>query len=122
MTGAEALAPDPALPGLDRPLPDRVRARVVALTADSLGRMPVDQVPASLTRVASFAPARRARLAATQIASVLASDDGFRAHVAADVRTQVPDLAAALDAGTPPSAADPVDPDLPAAEDDTDHL
>jgi predicted RNA-binding protein with PIN domain len=81
----------------------------VALTADSLGRMPADQVPASLARVAAFAPARRARLAATQIASVLATDDGFREHVAADVRAQVPDLAGALDAGTPPSAADPVD-------------
>ena len=109
MTGAEALEPDPAVPGLDRPLTDRVRARVVALTADSLGRMPADQVPASLARVAAFAPARRARLAATQIASVLAADDGFREHVAADVRAQVPDLAGALDAGTPPSAADPVD-------------
>ena len=40
VTGAEALEPDPAVPGLDRPLPDRVRARVVALTADSLGRLP----------------------------------------------------------------------------------
>jgi predicted RNA-binding protein with PIN domain len=109
VTGAEALEPDPAVPGLDRPLPDRVRARVVALTADSLGRMPADQVPASLARVASFAPARRARLAATQIASVLAADDGFRELVAADVRAQVPDLAGALDAGTAPSAADPVD-------------
>ena len=109
VTGAEALEPDPAVPGLDRPLPDRVRARVVALAADSLGRMPADQVPASLARVAAFAPARRARLAATQIASVLATDDGFREHVAADVRAQVPDLAGALDAGTPPSAADPVD-------------
>ncbi|QWZ10544.1 NYN domain-containing protein [Nocardioides panacis] len=71
--------------------------------------MPADQVPSSLTRVAAFAPARRARLAATQIASVLATDEGFREHVAADVRAQVPDLAGALDAGTPPSAADPVD-------------
>ena len=91
------------------PLPDRVRARVVGLAADALGRMAVDVVPASLVRVAAFAPQRRARLAASQIASVLAADDEFRDRVAADVRVQVPDLAQALDAGTAPSAADPVD-------------
>ena len=110
VTGAEALEPDPAVPGLDRPLPDRVRARVVALTADVAG--PAAGRPGAGLAGAgwpSFAPARRARLAATQIASVLAADDDFREHVAADVRAQVPDLAGALDAGTPPSAADPVD-------------
>ena len=71
--------------------------------------MAVEVVPPSLVRVATFAPQRRARLAASQIASVLAADDSFRDRVATDVRVRVPDLAQALDAGTAPSAADPVD-------------
>ena len=82
---------------------------MVGLAADALGRMAVEVVPPSLVRVATFAPQRRARLAASQIASVLAADDAFRDRVATDVRVQVPDLAQALDAGTAPSAADPVD-------------
>ena len=39
------------------PLPDPVRARVIALAAEGLGRMPVEILPTSLKRVASFAPA-----------------------------------------------------------------
>lgn len=90
------------------PLSGVVRARVVGLAADALGRMDTQQLPASLRRVASFAPARRARLAATQIAGVLAEDDGFRERVAVQVRAEVPDLVCALegDGGAP---VDPVD-------------
>ncbi len=112
MTEAEQIGPDPSTGGTGeppQPLPDRVRARVVALASDALGRMATDLVPVSLVRVASFAPARRARLAASQIASVLAADDDFREHVATDVRAQLPDLTRALDARAAPSAADPVD-------------
>jgi predicted RNA-binding protein with PIN domain/regulator of replication initiation timing len=109
VTGAERTEqPDGPATG-PGPLPDRVRARVVGLAADALGRMAVEVVPPSLVRVATFAPQRRARLAASQIASVLAADDSFRDRVATDVRVQVPDLAQALEAGTAPSAADPVD-------------
>jgi predicted RNA-binding protein with PIN domain len=109
VTGAERTEePDGPAAG-PGPLPDRVRARVVGLAADALGRMAVEVVPPSLVRVATFAPQRRARLAASQIASVIAADDSFRDRVATDVRVQVPDLAQALDAGTAPSAADPVD-------------
>lgn len=106
MTAAERSDPSEPGPG---PLPDRVRTRVVGLAADALGRMAGEVVPASLVRVATFAPQRRARLAASQIASVLEADDAFRDRVATDVRAQVPDLAQALEAGTAPSAADPVD-------------
>jgi predicted RNA-binding protein with PIN domain len=90
-------------------LADAVRARVLALAAEALGRLEPDQVPASLRRVASFAPARRARLAASQIAAVLSLDDDFRNRVADQVRTVLPDLARALDDGVPAPAADPVD-------------
>ena len=105
MTEAEHVEPDSPGPGstgadeLDGPLPDRVRARVVALASDALGRMSADLVPTTLKRVAAFAPARRATLAGSQIASVLAADDRFREQVATDVREQVPDLAAAWTPG-----------------------
>jgi predicted RNA-binding protein with PIN domain len=91
------------------PLPDVVRARVIALAADSLTSIPADQLPAALKRVASFAPNRRTKLAGNQIAGALEADDGFRAKVAAQVRVQFGTLARALEQGTPPSAADPVE-------------
>jgi predicted RNA-binding protein with PIN domain len=90
-------------------LSDAVRARVVAIAADALGRLDQEQLPVSLRRVASFAPARRARLAATQIAAVLAREEDFRHQVALQVRTRLPDLAQALDDGVTAPAADPVE-------------
>ncbi len=95
--------------GLEGPLPDVVRARVVALAADSLGSMPVEQLPPALKRVASFAPGRRAKLAGTQIAGVLETDETFRDRLAVQVRARVAELAQALDEGTTPAAADPVE-------------
>jgi predicted RNA-binding protein with PIN domain/phage shock protein A len=95
-----------ALPG---PLPEPVRARVVGLAAEALGRMDVEQLPPSLKKVATFAPVRRARLAGPQIAGAVAQDDGFRERLARQVRAELPELAAALDAGTAVPAADPVE-------------
>ena len=91
------------------PLPDVVRSRVVSLAADALGRLSVEQLPAPLKRVASFAPTRRARLAGSQIASILETDDKFRDRVATQVRAGLPELAHALESGTTPAAADPVE-------------
>ena len=91
------------------PLPDPVRARVIALAADGLGRMPVENLPTSLKRVASFAPGRRAKLAGRQIAGVLESDPEFRTHLARLVRADVSEIAQALDSRTVPAAADPVE-------------
>lgn len=92
-----------------RLLPGPVRNRVVALAAEALGRLPIERVPSRLKRVACFAPSRRARLAGSQIAAALESDDDFRSAVAAQVRAAAPELAAALDAGEAPAAADPVE-------------
>jgi predicted RNA-binding protein with PIN domain len=83
--------------------------RVVTLAADALGLLDEDQVPATLKRVRAFAPARRARLGAAQIAGAVAHDEDFRIRVADQVRAALPDLAQALDAGVPAPAADPVD-------------
>ena len=48
-------------------LPEAVRQRLVAMTLDVLDSL--GEVPASLRPVMGFAPQRRARLAASQIAS-----------------------------------------------------
>jgi predicted RNA-binding protein with PIN domain len=94
---------------LAAPLPEAVRQRVVSLAADALGRMPADQIPAALKRVAAFAPGRRARLAGSQIASILESDAEFREHLGLQVRVAAPAIATALDAGAAPAAADPLE-------------
>lgn len=81
-------------------LPESVRLRVLALAADRLGALPVERVPLPLRRVARFAPAKRARLGAIAIATTLEADPEFREAVADAVREGLPDLAAALDAGS----------------------
>jgi predicted RNA-binding protein with PIN domain len=100
---------EPTDRGLTGPLPEAVRVRVVALAADALGSMPTDQLPAPLKRVASFAPGRRAKLAGTQIAGVLETDETFRDRLGIQVRARVAELAQALEEGTTPAAADPVE-------------
>jgi predicted RNA-binding protein with PIN domain len=74
-----------------------------------LGQVPVDSLPPALKRVASFAPNRRAKLAGSQIVAVLEADRDFRERLGNQVRTLVPELVVALDAGAPPPAADPVE-------------
>ncbi|MDZ5663821.1 NYN domain-containing protein [Nocardioides sp. S-58] len=64
------------------PLPERLRLRVVALVSAVLPS--VSPVPAPLRKVASFAPARRARLGGAAIWDALADDD-FRQHTAVQV-------------------------------------
>ncbi|WP_436774063.1 NYN domain-containing protein [Yinghuangia sp. YIM S09857] len=91
------------------PLPDGVRQRVIALAADGLGAMTVDEIPVPLRQFARFTPSRRAKLAATPLAGVLENDPVFRQRIAERLRRGLPDLAAALDAGRPPAAADPLD-------------
>ena len=96
-------------PGWDGPLPEAVRSRVVALAADTLGALPEDEVPATLKRFRSWAPQHRRTRAATPLAAAVERDVSFRQRVAAAARAELPDLAEALDAGSPPAAADPVD-------------
>ena len=91
------------------PLPDEVRARVVAYASDTLGGLPDDEVPGSLKTFKRWAPAHRAKRAATPLASAVERDVTFRQRVFGRVREALPDLAAALAEGDPPPAADPVD-------------
>ena len=74
-------------------LPEPVRVRIVALTADALPDVP--KLPPAVRRVATFAPARRARLGGTAIAEAL-DDDDFRARVGTQVAAR-----------TTPEGADP---------------
>ena len=91
------------------PLPEAVRARVLSLAADAVGRLAPEHLPPALKKVASFAPSRRAKLAGRQIAGVLESDETFREHLGVQVRALVGELGQALMEGTAPPAADPVD-------------
>lgn len=95
-------------PGWEGPLPERVRLRVVALASDTLGSLKDDEVPASLKSFRSWAPAKRTR-AATPLAAAVERDVVFRQRTFARVREALPDLTAAVEAGEPPPAADPVD-------------
>lgn len=116
---ASAGSPDPAgdPPGqatdppetLDRPLPEDVRRRVVGTAAEAFSSLTTAELPASLRQYARFTPARRAKFAANALAAALEGDPAFRQRVASRVRQAQPDLAGALDTGTVPAAADPLD-------------
>ncbi|MGP8302393.1 NYN domain-containing protein [Streptomyces inhibens] len=94
---------------LDRPLPEGVRRRVVALTAESFGALTVAELPSPLRQYARFTPTRRAKFAGNAMAAALESDAVFRQRIAAKLREAQPELAEALDHGNPPAAADPLD-------------
>jgi predicted RNA-binding protein with PIN domain len=93
----------------DVALVEPARVQVVTIAADVLGRLPADEVPASLRAIARFAPAKRQRLGGVALAASLDADEVFRAKVADVVADTSPDLTAAIRAGTSTAAADPVD-------------
>jgi predicted RNA-binding protein with PIN domain len=95
--------------GSETALVEPARAQVVTIAADVLGKLPADEVPATLRAIARFAPAKRQRLGAAALAAALDSDDAFRVRVADVVTEASPDLAAAVRDGTPTTAADPID-------------
>ena len=90
-------------------LPDAVRGKVLVLAADALGRLAVEHVPASLKKVSTFTPARRARLAGPQIASVLEADPDFWDRLALQVRALAGPLAEAVAEGRVPEGADRIE-------------
>ncbi|MFE6029261.1 NYN domain-containing protein [Streptomyces niveus] len=94
---------------LDRPLPEGVRRRVVALVSDAFGGLTVTELPAQLRQYARFTPSRRARFAGNAMAAALESDPVFRQRIGERFGQVAPELAAAVESGSPPPAADPVD-------------
>lgn len=109
-SGAEpADAADGVAEALDRPLPEGVRRRVVALVSDAFGGLTVGELPAQLRQYARFTPTRRAKFAGNAMAAALESDALFRQRIGERLKEAQPELAGALEAGSPPAAADPVD-------------
>ncbi|MFF8912623.1 NYN domain-containing protein [Streptomyces sp. NPDC015032] len=109
-SGAEsAEAAGDAVEALDRPLPEAVRRRVVALVSDAFGGLTLTELPAQLRQYARFTPTRRAKFAGNAMAAALEGDALFRQRIGELLREGQPELAAALEAGSPPAAADPVD-------------
>ncbi|KAF4406496.1 RNA-binding protein [Streptomyces lycii] len=104
--GADESAADDVL---DRPLPEGVRRRVVALVADAFGGLTVAELPPQLRQYARFTPSRRARFAGNAMAAALESHTFFRQRVGDRLREAEPELAAAVESGTVPAAANPVD-------------
>lgn len=102
---AQSTPPPDAAPPVGRPA--SVRTRVIALTAQVLPL--VSSLPPVLRKVSAFAPARRARLGASQIDAVLETDDDFRSRVGTQVAAAEPALGDLLSSGLPPATADPVD-------------
>ncbi|WJV49270.1 NYN domain-containing protein [Streptomyces flavofungini] len=100
---------DGAAEVLDRPLPDGVRRAVVQIVSDGFGGLTVAELPAQLRQYARFTPSRRVKFAANAMAAALESDPLFRQRIGERLREAQPELAEALDAGTPPPAADPLD-------------
>ncbi|KUO22942.1 NYN domain-containing protein [Streptomyces dysideae] len=100
---------DGAAEVLDRPLPDGVRRRVVQIVSDGFGGLTVGELPAQLRQYARFAPNRRAKFAGNAMAAALETDPLFRQRIGEKFREAQPELSGALDAGSPPPAADPLD-------------
>ncbi|MFJ9538123.1 NYN domain-containing protein [Streptomyces sp. NPDC101225] len=94
---------------LDRPLPDGVRRRVVQIVSDGFGGLTVAELPAQLRQYARFTPSRRAKFAGNAMAAALETDPLFRQRIGEKLREAQPELAGALDSGSPPPAADPLD-------------
>jgi predicted RNA-binding protein with PIN domain len=90
-------------------LSEPARQQLVTIAADLVGRLPPDELPASVRPFARFTPTKRARLGATQLAAALDADDAFRARVADAVADALPQLAAAVRDGESTTASDPVD-------------
>ncbi|MGX1094045.1 putative RNA-binding protein with PIN domain [Streptomyces albogriseolus] len=94
---------------LDRPLPDGVRRKVVQIVADGFGGLTVVELPAQLRQYARFTPSRRAKFAGNAMAAALETDPLFRQRIGEKLREAEPELTGALDSGSPPPAADPLD-------------
>ncbi|MCX4667765.1 NYN domain-containing protein [Streptomyces sp. NBC_01381] len=100
---------DGAAEVLDRPLPDGVRRRVVQIVSDGFGGLTVSELPAQLRQYARFTPTRRTKFAGNAMAAALEGDPLFRQRIGERLREVQPELTGALDAGSPPPAADPLD-------------
>ncbi len=93
----------------DAALIEPARQQVIGLAAVVVGRLPAEAVPPTLRAIARFTPAKRQRLGSAALAAALDGNDDFRERIADAVAEASPDLVAAVRAGTPTAAADPID-------------
>lgn len=101
--GAEpADAAGDAAEALDRPLPEAVRRRVVALVSDAFGGLTVPELPAQLRQYARFTPTRRAKFAGNAMAAALEGDALFRRRIGERLKESQPELTGALEAARRP--------------------
>jgi predicted RNA-binding protein with PIN domain len=77
--------------------------------SDAFGGLTVAELPIQLRQYARFTPTRRAKFAGTAMAAALESDPLFRQRIGERLREAQSELARALEGGSPPAAADPVD-------------
>lgn len=75
-------------------LPDAVRLKIIGWAAEVLSSARPIDIPASLSRVARFAPAKRARLAAAALGQAVQNDTAFRALVAERAASSSDDIGA----------------------------
>ncbi|MCF3961730.1 NYN domain-containing protein [Streptomyces fuscigenes] len=108
-TGGAAEAGAEPSETFDRPLPEGVRRKVVALVSDAFGGLTVAELPSQLRQYARFTPVRRAKFGGTAMAAALETDPLFRRRVGERFAESQPELAAAVNNGSAPGAADPVD-------------
>nr|WP_245244866.1 NYN domain-containing protein [Streptomyces palmae] len=94
---------------MDRPLPEGVRRRVVALVAEAFGGLTLTELPPQLRQYARFTPTRRAKFAGTAMAAAVESAPVFRQRIATLLREAHTELAEAIEGGSPPAAADPAE-------------
>ncbi|MEU1128074.1 RNA-binding protein, partial [Streptomyces sp. NPDC005899] len=102
-------AADGVVESLDRPLPEGVRRKVVALVSEAFGGLTVAELPSQLRQYARFTPSRRVKFAGNAMAAALESDPEFRRRIGERIGRSRPELAGPLETGAPPAAADPVD-------------
>ncbi|MEU1216159.1 NYN domain-containing protein [Streptomyces sp. NPDC005791] len=102
-------AADGTAESLDRPLPEGVRRKVVALVSEAFGGLTVGELPSQLRQYARFTPNRRAKFAGNAMAAALEGDPAFRRRIGERITQTQPALADALTSGAPPAAADPLD-------------
>jgi predicted RNA-binding protein with PIN domain len=95
--------------GHERALPAEVRQQLITIAADVIGKRPVAELPAAVRRFARFAPSKRVRMGAADIAAALAADERFRESVGEVVTQASPELVEQVSSGSPPETADPVD-------------
>jgi predicted RNA-binding protein with PIN domain len=104
------MEPDEVFDGAsDVALVEPARRQLIELAAAVVGRLPTEDVPASLRAIARFTPAKRHRLGGPALAAALDTDDEFRAHVADAMADAAPELVRAVQEHRPTMSATPVD-------------